>query len=198
MAPIVSKLYCSPSQEHFLVRKRPHVVNGGGFVVTNCNQKVVFKVDGCGTLGVQGELILKDNEGESLLFIRRKGGIVQALSIHRQWKGYKIDYEGLEKVVFSVKEPIPCLIKKIPVRIMVEPRYQDWDFEVKGSFPNRACSIIDCRGNIAAQVGAREDFKGMILSKDLYHVVVQPGYDQAFVFGVIAVLDNIHGESTRC
>jgi len=35
-------------------------------------------------------------------------------------------------------------------------------------------------------------------SKEFYQVVVQPGHDQAFVVGVIAVLDNIHGESTRC
>lgn len=35
-------------------------------------------------------------------------------------------------------------------------------------------------------------------SKEFYQVVVQPGYDQAFVVGVIAVLDNMHGESTRC
>ena len=37
----------------------------------------------------------------------------------------------------------------------------------------------------------------LIESKDLYHVVVNPGMDQAFVFGVIAVLDYIYGESTH-
>lgn len=35
-------------------------------------------------------------------------------------------------------------------------------------------------------------------TKDLYHVVVKPGIDQAFVVGVIAVLDYIHNGSTRC
>ena len=39
--------------------------------------------------------------------------------------------------------------------------------------------------------------KELIESKDLYHVVVNPGMDQAFVFGVIAVLDYIYGESTH-
>lgn len=37
-----------------------------------------------------------------------------------------------------------------------------------------------------------------IASKEIYCVVVQPGFDQAFVFGVIAVLDNMYGGSTRC
>ncbi|PIA54537.1 hypothetical protein AQUCO_00900829v1 [Aquilegia coerulea] len=199
MAPVVSKFYCSPSQTNFLVRRRPHVINGGGFVVTNNNQKPVFKVDGCGTLGVEGELILRDCDGEPLLLIRRKGGVVQALCINRQWKGYKIDYEGDEKLVFTLKEPVSYIVKKIPVKIVVEPRCnKDWDFEVKGSFRDRACSIIDSKGNIVAQVGVKNEFEELRLSKDLYHVVVQPGYDQAFVFGVIAVLDNIHNESTRC
>jgi hypothetical protein len=38
----------------------------------------------------------------------------------------------------------------------------------------------------------------MMAGKDFYQVVVQPGYDQAFVVGIIAILDNMHGGSTRC
>lgn len=70
--PIISKVYCSSSQVVLVVRKRPHVVNGGGFVVTDCNQKVVFRVDGCGVLGTPGELIVRDSNGEALLLVRRK------------------------------------------------------------------------------------------------------------------------------
>lgn len=38
----------------------------------------------------------------------------------------------------------------------------------------------------------------MTTKKDIYYVIMQPGYDQAFVIGVVAILDNIHGEATRC
>uniref|UniRef100_A0A0A8ZSY4 Uncharacterized protein n=1 Tax=Arundo donax TaxID=35708 RepID=A0A0A8ZSY4_ARUDO len=38
----------------------------------------------------------------------------------------------------------------------------------------------------------------LIGGEDFYHVEVQSGYDQAFIVGVMAILDNIHGESTRC
>lgn len=38
----------------------------------------------------------------------------------------------------------------------------------------------------------------MLSSKDLYHVVIKAGVDQAFVVGVIATLDYIYAESTRC
>ena len=44
----------------------------------------------------------------------------------------------------------------------------------------------------------KKEVQELYASKDLYHVVVKPGVDQAFVFGVIATLDYIYGESTRC
>ena len=74
MIPIINKTYCSSSQVVLVVRRRPHVTNGGGFVVTDCNQKVIFRVDGCGILGKKDELILRDGngDGDALLLIRRK------------------------------------------------------------------------------------------------------------------------------
>lgn len=176
---------------------------GGGLVVMDCSQRVVFKVDGCGIIGKQGELITRDGQGEPILLIRQKGGIVQALSLHKQWKGYSYDYQGLQKLVFSIKEPNACFSRHNAIRISIEPKGsgghgRDWDFEVKGYFPDRDCSIVDSKGNVVAQVGVKEEIEKVMTSKDLYHVVVKPGMDQAFVFGVIAVLDYIHHESTTC
>ncbi|EOY30241.1 LURP-one-related 6 [Theobroma cacao] len=195
--PLISKLYCSSSQVVLVVRRRPHVVNGGGFVVTDCSQKVVFRIDGCGVLGTKGELVLRDGNGDALLLIRRKGGMVEALSIHKRWKGYTFDYEGSQKLVFTLKEPrSSCLAKNNAIRIATEPKGSS--FEIKGYFPDRNCSIIDSIGNIVAQIGVKKEVDELMASKDLYHVVVNPGIDQAFVFGVISVLDYIYGESTRC
>lgn len=84
---IISKLYCSASQVVLGVRRRPRVINGGGFVVTDCSQKVVFKVDGCGVLGTKGELIVRDGDGSALLLIRRK---VNTLNFLRNLSNVKI------------------------------------------------------------------------------------------------------------
>lgn len=203
MMAIISKLYCSSSQTVLGVRKRPHVVNGGGFVVTDCSgQRVVFRVDGCGIHDTKGQLILRDGEGDALLLMRRKGGMVEALGIYKKWNGYSVNYEGLQSLVFSLKEPNNCcLVKNNAIRISIEPRNasnKGWDFEVRGYFPDRSCSIVDVRGNVIAQVGVNKEVEKLMESKDLYHVVVKPGIDQAFVFGVIAILDYIYGESTYC
>ncbi|MQM18888.1 hypothetical protein Taro_051888 [Colocasia esculenta] len=198
MAPVVSKIFCSLHQTMLIIRKRPLVVNGGGFVVTNYTQRVLFTVDGCGTLGAEGQLLLRDGHGEPILFIRKKGGIVQALSVQNQWRGYLMDYEGVGNSVFSLREPKSYLTKNCKIKVSVEPKGKNsWEFEVQGSFAERACTIKDRRGNVVAQMGVQREIDAMA-SKDVYHVVVQPGYDQAFVVGIIAVLDNINGESTRC
>lgn len=72
--PIVSKVYCAPSEVVLTVRRRPNVANGGGFVVADSNQRIIFRVDGCGVLGKKDELILRDGDGDgnALLLIRRK------------------------------------------------------------------------------------------------------------------------------
>ncbi|KAL9441963.1 hypothetical protein AB3S75_020465 [Citrus x aurantiifolia] len=200
MTPIISKIYCSSSQTLLVVRRRPHVVNGGGFVVTDCSQKIIFRVDGCGVLGTKGELVVRHADGDAVVLIRRKGGVVEALSIHKKWKGYAVDYEGSKKLVFTLKEPpsSSCLVRNSSIRISTEPMARSSNFEVKGYFPDRDCIIVDPRGNIVAQIGVKKEIEDLMESKDLYHIVVKPGIDQAFVVGVIATLDYIYGESTRC
>ncbi|RZC86043.1 hypothetical protein C5167_026718 [Papaver somniferum] len=199
--PIVSKEYCCESSQTILtIRRRPHVVNGGGFVVTNCSLQVLFRVEGCGILGTDKELVLRDGDGDCLLLIRQKGGIVQALSVHRQWRGYANNYEGAQRLVFTLKVPKSCLMKNV-ISAYVEPRKfhnKEWDFQIVGSFPDKACSIIDANGNIIAKVGVTKEESDDISDMDVYHVIIQKGVDQAFVVGVIAVLDNIYGGSTRC
>ncbi|KAK4432796.1 protein LURP-one-related 6 [Sesamum alatum] len=201
MVPIVSKVYCSPSEVVLTVRRRPNVVAGGGFVVADCSQRVVFWVDGCGILGKKEEIILRDGEGNALLLIRRKGEIVEALSLTRQWKGYNYDYLGSHHHVFTLKQPnSSCFSDKTPIRIsLVSKNTTSYgNFKINGDFPNRSCTIIDSTGHLIAQVGVKEEVEQVMTGKDLYHVKIMGGVDQAFVFGVIAVLDYTYDGSTRC
>jgi hypothetical protein len=41
------------------------------------------------------------------------------------------------------------------------------------------------------QIGINKEEDQLMANKDLYNVVVRPGIDQVFTFGVIAVLDYI-------
>ncbi|MED6171009.1 hypothetical protein PIB30_036769 [Stylosanthes scabra] len=209
MLPIISKLYCLGCETELMVRRRPHAVYGGGFVVTDCStHNVVFRVDGCDVVGKRNELILRHADGHPLLLMRRKGGgMVEALScFNKVWKSYRLDLEGSggsvvkKQLVFSLKESTSssCFAKEGPIRITTQPRTstnKSWDFEIKGYFPDKSCSILDSKGNVVAFT---KEFDQFMDSKDVYHVLVNPGIDQAFVFGVIAILDYIYGESTIC
>jgi hypothetical protein len=65
-----------------------------------------------------------------------------------------MDYQGKNKLVFSLTDPKSCVAKGAPVRIHIEPKRHcnNWDFEICGSFADRNCRIIDCTGKIVAQV----------------------------------------------
>ncbi|XP_073158233.1 protein LURP-one-related 6 [Henckelia pumila] len=200
MMPIVSKVYCSPNEVVRVVRRRPKVPNGGGFVVTDCGQRVVFKVDGCGILGKKEEMVVKDGEGNDLLLLRRKGAMIEALSLTRQWKGFTRDFLGSNKVVFTLKEPNSCFSNKTPIRISAESTefgtYRN--LEIMGDFQQRSCTIVSSKGDVIAQIGVKEEVEKVMSSMDLYYVRIKAGIDEAFVFGVIAVLDYIYDGSTRC
>lgn len=69
---VLSKKYCSSSNSLLVVRRRPHVVMGGGFVVMDCSQRTLFRVNGCGVLGKMGEVVLMDVHGLPLLSFQQK------------------------------------------------------------------------------------------------------------------------------
>lgn len=86
---VISKMFCSSTQVVLGVRTRPHVVGGGGFVVTDLNSHaLVFRVDGCGVLGKKDQITLTDAYQTPLLLIRRK--VVAIYIFYKQWGGYSL------------------------------------------------------------------------------------------------------------
>ena len=80
---------------------------------------------------------------------------MEALSLCRRWRGYAHDLEGSQKPIFCLREPSnSCLWMKNPITISVTSNeYRGFrDFEIRGDFTNRNCSIVDSSGRIAAQV----------------------------------------------
>lgn len=78
---------------------------------------------------------------------------MQAVSFHRQWRAYSLDYEGAEKLIFCVKEPLLCFAKKCSLKVqLAASSFNSWDFEINGSFIDRQCTITDHRGKLVAEV----------------------------------------------
>nr|ABR17557.1 unknown [Picea sitchensis] len=198
--PVVSKQFCSTSKTAFLVRKRPCAVNGGGFVVTDCGGNEVFRVEGCGLM-VKHQAVLKDGEGKPILTLKRKVGVVEVFSFHKQWQGFVRDeIDGVEKPIFKVTASTLSCSEKNPIKVSLtnsSNHRKRLEYEIVGSFTERACGIYADSNFIVAEVKMNDaitDVMGSI--KDIYSVVVQPGVDQAFVFGLVAVLDKLNGEDS--
>jgi uncharacterized protein YxjI len=192
--PVVSKQFCSTSQTQFIVRKRPCVVNGGGFVVTNCGGNEVFRAEGCGPM-VKNQAVLKDGEGNPILAMKRKVGVVQVFCFQTQWKGFVSDgIDGCDKPIFKVTASAVSCCQKNPIKVSLTNSYKNKtgsDYKIVGSFAERDCVVYDHSGAIAAEIFVNTALNDV---KDIYSVAVRPGVDQAFVFGLVAILDKLSEE----
>ncbi|GLJ11801.1 hypothetical protein SUGI_0177330 [Cryptomeria japonica] len=195
LRPVVSKQFCSTSLKVFTVRKRPCTINGGGFVVMDSSHgDEIFRVEGCGA-AVKDRALLQDAEGNGVLCIKREVGIVQVFSLHKKWKGFVPDeIDGHEKPIFKASSSICSANDSVKVSLIQSKAKKGWDYEIVGSFAERACTIYDDSHAIAAKVSLNNVVKDAIRSKDVYNVEVQAGIDQAFVFGLVAVLEKLSGE----
>lgn len=89
------------------------------------------------------------------MLILFQGGLVEAISIYRQWRGYSVEFEGSERPLFRVKQPNLYIVNQNLIKISIDANeYQNKrrDFEIKGYFPDRECSIVDSKGSVIAEV----------------------------------------------
>ncbi|GLJ37053.1 hypothetical protein SUGI_0750780 [Cryptomeria japonica] len=137
-------------------------------LVFNCNGFNVF--DSTGNLafrvdnydsGYKNEVVLMDTEGNSLLTLRRK-----RLSMYSEWHAFLKDKSDVSE-------------KKHP------------DYQIEGSFANRSCTVYNSSRNIVAEMKRKQVSSEITLGGDVFTVIVQPGYDQTFVMGLVVILDQI-------
>lgn len=81
---------------------------------------------------------------------------MQALSFEKKWRGYSMGYEGTpNKPVFILREqPRSCIAVNSVIKVLIEPKEHNinWDYQVRGSFMDKSCTINDRRGDVIAEV----------------------------------------------
>lgn len=87
---------------------------------------------------------------------------MQALNmVHKKWEGFGYDKEGADKLAFTLKDPKDsCLVQQGSIIILVHGKpkistrniYNNNYVEIKGSFAERACNIMDSDGRAIAKV----------------------------------------------
>eukprot|EP01018_Ginkgo_biloba_P006450 Gb_00432 [translate_table: standard] len=97
-----------------------------------------------------------------------------------------------QKPIFRVKRS-SIFKSKTSVDVFMESNRgeKDFDYRIKGHYKERSCTVYTATKTIAAEgkLTAEE-----ALSKDVLIVAVRPGFDQAFIMALIAVLNQMAGE----
>ena len=66
------------------------------------------------------------------------------------------------------------------------------DFRIEGSFRNRNCKISNADGQVVAKIGRKRVMNSTVmLSDDVFSLVIQPGYSSELIMAFVIVLDRI-------
>ncbi|KAG6503138.1 protein LURP-one-related 8-like [Zingiber officinale] len=182
------------------VWRRSLLLNGNGFTVFDAKGKLVFRVDNYAS-GSRTEVVLMDGVGEPLLTVRRKRSsialplatLTQKLSLGEQW----MIYEGEDRANprFVVKRHLNPLYSRALAR--VTPCASDakscQGYKVEGSYAQRRCAILDDERQRVVEMKRKESAKGVSFGLDVFHLIVQPGFDASVAMTIVLLLEQMFG-----
>lgn len=188
----IDNKFCKDSAMAFTVWMKSLVFSCSGFTVYDPSGNLVFRVDNyCSD--PKNEILLMDDRGMALLTIRRK-----RLSLHNEWQGFLGEFQDAQKPLFVMRRA-PSLL--LPTNNLGEvylgafdksKQKQDSDYHIEGCYAERSFTIFNSSGNLVAEGKPKQVRSDQIkLGGDVFNLSVQPGYDQAFVMGLIIILDQI-------
>ncbi|KAJ3696139.1 hypothetical protein LUZ60_001516 [Juncus effusus] len=200
---VISEEYCTETERELTVRKTSLFAQGDGFAVyDHCSGELTFRVDIYPA--VSGELVLMDPNGKPILTVRKKRP-----SLHNRWEGFlgeKIDGQN-QKPLFTVRRSTifgggrAGMVAE--VHGGVGPTEAETEYRIQGSFPQRSCKVL-LEGNpdreeeeavVVAEIKRKVVADAhMVLSKDVFSLLIAPGVDAAFAMGLVLVLDQVCGD----
>lgn len=189
---VVDDKFCTDSAMALTVWKKSLVLSCSGFTVYDPIGNLVFRVDNyCSH--PKNEVLLMDAAGTALLTMRRK-----RLSLHNEWQGFLGEFQDSQKPLFVVKRAPSLLITTnklaevyvgVPTKSKQNPHSH---YHIEGCYAKRSFTILNSCGDVVAEVKPKQvRTAGIKLGGDVFNLVVWPGYDQAFIMGLIVILDQM-------
>eukprot|EP00252_Welwitschia_mirabilis_P017893 TRINITY_DN3984_c0_g1_i2.p1 TRINITY_DN3984_c0_g1~~TRINITY_DN3984_c0_g1_i2.p1 ORF type:complete len:231 (+),score=21.43 TRINITY_DN3984_c0_g1_i2:263-955(+) len=186
---IVDAKFCSETPTVLTVWKKSLVFGGEGFTVYDSNGDLVFRVDCYSSGRLYDEIVLMDAEGKALLTLRKK-----LPSLHCRWEGFLGDRTDGKKPIFTVRKSSILPTSSVDVFFVNSglSRRPIADYHIEGSLSGNACTISTSSSvrKTAAEIKRKCGVPGVVL-KDVFSLSVEPGFDKAFIMGIIVILDHI-------
>ncbi|KAF8393184.1 hypothetical protein HHK36_021425 [Tetracentron sinense] len=194
MKEIVEEGFCYEDETQLTVLKTSHFFAGDGFSVYDCKGELLFRVESYGPITRdKDELVLMDASGKCLLTVRRKRP-----SLHQRWEGFLGERSEGQKPIFSVRRSSIIGRSSMTVDVYGNPGEE---YHIEGSYSQRCCTVYYTSHQNAlkepvAEIKRKVDAStNVVLGKDVFSLCLKPGFDAAFVMGLVLVLDQINGDS---
>ncbi|OVA17154.1 LURP1-like domain [Macleaya cordata] len=166
-----------------------------GFTVFNHEGKLVFRVDNYSRTNrcLIGGLVLMDGAGRALMTLRP-----QILSMQYQWHGFKGEdkcRKGPRTPVFSMRRRSVLGRSNDEAEVFMGNNNSTIslpDFRIEGSFRRRRCRITGPNGEKVAEISRKKVNTTIVLSDDVFNLVVQPGFDSELIMAFVIIMDRIY------
>lgn len=182
---VIGQQFCAPYPIEITVQKRAVSFSDGDFKILDSNGNQILTVDGR-VMSLRDKRILRDQAGNILITMRKK-----LLSLHERWEAYRGEGTSQDNLFFTAgRSSVFQLRTSLEVHLGSN---SNADFQVKGSFLERSCTIYQGTA-VIAQMKRKRTVSNVLLGKDTFIVTVNPGVDYAFVAALIVILDEINKE----
>lgn len=189
---VVDNKFYMDSVTPLTVWKKSLLLNCSGYTVYDPNGNLIFRVDNyCSD--PKNEVLLMDAAGLVLLTLRRK-----RLSLQNVWQGFLGELQNAQKPLFVARRSLSLFIptNNLAEVYVLSPGIRKTkrhsDYHIKGCYAKRSFTFLNSFGDVVAEVKPKQVRSNQInLGGDVFNLVVRPGYDVAFVMGLIIILDQM-------
>ncbi|MCL7051476.1 hypothetical protein MKW94_015944 [Papaver nudicaule] len=172
-----------------------------GFTVFNQQGELVFRVDNYSRKNrcLIGGVVLMDGIGRALMTLRPR-----LLSMQYQWNGYEGGEDKCRKApktpIFSMRRRSICRKSNEEAEIFIGTADSSTnhvtsilpDLRIEGSFRRRKCSIFTHDGKKVAEILRKKvNNTTVVLSDDVFSLVVEPGFNCDIVMAFVVIMDRI-------
>lgn len=100
--------------------------------------------------------------------------------------------------IFSIRRSSIIRRSSLVVEVYGDP---DEEYQIEGSFPQRCCTIYktylekSSSRDPAAEIKRKMDpSTNVMLGKDVFLLLLKPGFDSALAMGLVLILDQMYGD----
>jgi len=180
------------SATRLTVWKKSLVFSCNGCTVFDSSGNLVFRVDNYPS-DPKDKVLLMDAAGMALLTMRRK-----RLSLQNEWQGFPGEFRDAQPLFVLKRAPSLLISRKSLAEVYMcssakrkKKKKPHSDYRVEGCYAKRSFTLLNSFNEVVAEVKPKQVRSDIRLGGDVFDLTVRPGYDQAFVMGLIIVLDQI-------